>query len=236
MNLIPDRDSVTNDINRIRDEYLEGVSKNYRQLILHTEVIAPSIMSLFNRNPNCRGKAKTIEHYKSTIVSAAQKFRKFTVKEITDINDKRFEYFAEFWNKIKEDLPPKSLIFIQNYFEFVRLKNHLEENDPGVSCICEYTPKPERQRAVSLWNSNSCKALCITERLLYFRPLGLKNIGKLCFYSLPIFNQYYDDLVVNSQETISLFCKYDGFSLQRIVGDSKADKMISSNSEIFSIN
>ena len=236
MNLIPDRDSVTSDINRIRDEYLDGNSKNFRQLIIQTEIITPVIMSLFNRNSNFRGKAKNIEHYAATVIQVSQKFRKFQVSNIRESDEKRFEYFSQYLSKITEELLPKSIIFVQNYFEYVRLKAYLDENDPGVSCLCEYTPKPERQRAISLWSSTSCKALCITERLLYFRPLHLKGIGHVIFYSIPIFKDNYTELASNSQECVTIFSKYDGFSLQRILGDSKSDKMISSNSEIFSIS
>lgn len=236
MNLIPDRDSVANDINRIRDEYLDGTSKNFRQLVLHSQIVTPLVMSLFNRNPNCRGKAKTIEHYPGVVIPVMQKFRKFKANSIKEADDKRFEYFVEYWDRVKEELLPRSVIFVQNYFEFVRIKNYLDENDPGVTCLCEYTPKPDRQRAISLWSSGTCKALCITERLLHFRPLHLKQIGRLVFYSIPIFKDYYNDLVSHSQDCITLFSKYDGFSLQRIVGDAKAEKMTISNSEIFSIN
>ena len=95
MNLIPDRDSVSTDLNRIRDEYLEGKSKNYRQLVLHTEILTPILMSLFNRNPNTRGKAKTVEHYSASVLPVLQKFRKFEVNEFSNADNKRFEYFTQ---------------------------------------------------------------------------------------------------------------------------------------------
>lgn len=236
MNLIPDRDSMTTDLNRIRDEYLDGKSHNFRQLIVQTEFLSPIIMSLFNRNPNFRGKAKTIEHYTATTFPCLQKFRKFQASSTSEINEKRYEYFCQFWLRIKEEIPTKSIIFVQSYFEYVRLKSFLEENDPGISCLCEYTSKPERQRSIAQWSQNTSKALCITERLSYFRPLKLRQVSNIFFYSLPEFKANYESLVRASEESTSIFCKYDAFALQRIVGDVKAEKMISSNSEIFSIN
>lgn len=236
MNLIPDRDSVTVDLNRIREEYIQGNSKIFRQLILHTQIVTPFIMSLFNRNPNIRGKSKTVEHYPSKTLPVVQKFRKFNANDIKTVNDKRFEYFSAFWLRTKEEILPKSVIFVQNYFEYVRIKSFLEENDPGIVCISEYTSKANRQRSISLWNSNASKAICITERLMYFRKLNLKQIGNLYFYSLPDFKEFYHQLVSCCQESLAIFSRYDGFALQRIIGDLKADKILTSNSEIFSIS
>ena len=236
MNLIPDRDSVTVDLNRIRDEYMDGNGKRFRQLIVQTEFVTPLIMALFNKNENFRGKARVVQHFACPILRCIQKFRKFNLSGTAEISLKRFQYFTSLWSKLQEETLPTSLIFISSYYEFVRLKSWLEENDPGVLCISEYTSKPDRQRNLSLWKNGTNKVICITERLLYYRPLKFAELGTTIFYELPEFKEHYITLSSKCQESVSLFCKFDGFALQRIVGDAKANKMLGSCSEIFSIN
>lgn len=236
MNLIPDRDSVNVDLGRIRDEYLDGRGKLFRQIIVQTEFVSPLIMALFNRNENFRGKARVVMHYGCPVLSGIQKFRKFNVGSTGEISGKRFQYFTSIWSKLQEETLPNSIMFVSCYYEYVRLKSWLEENDPGVLCISEYTSKPDRQRNVSLWKNGTNKLICITERLIYYRPLKFSNIGTSIFYELPEFKEHYLNIAGKSEESIAMFCKFDGFALQRIVGDTKASKMLNSCSEIFSIN
>lgn len=236
MNLIPDRDSVNVELGRIRDEYLDGRGKMFRQIVVQTEFVSPLIMALFNANENFRGKARVVVHYGCPVLSRIQKFRKFNVGSTGEISAKRFQYFTNIWSKLQEETLPNSLIFVSCYFEFVRLKSWLEDNDPGVLCISEYTSKPDRQRNLSLWRNGTNKLICITERLIYYRPLKFSNIGTSIFYELPEFKDHYIDIAGKSEESIAMFCKFDGFALQRIVGDAKAGKMLNSCSEIFSIN
>jgi U3 small nucleolar RNA-associated protein 25 len=236
MNKIPERDAVTVDLCRIRDEYLDGSSSSFRQLLLQTAFITPVLMSLFSRNTTQRGKAKSVEHYPSPPLSTTQQFRKFAVDSIPDIPEKRFAYFTAYWSRVKEELLPKALLLVPSYFEFVRVKAYLEEHDPGVSCVCEYTAKADRQRALAMWNAGTAKAICVTERLMHFRPMKLKEIRQIVVYSLPDFKEVYVELAEQGMETVVIFCKFDGFALQRVVGDARAEKLIMSNSEIFSLS
>ncbi|CAG9318556.1 unnamed protein product [Blepharisma stoltei] len=228
MNRIPDRDSMTADINRIRDPFIEEKSKEYRQLIIFSEFISPLLLSLFNRNENYKGKAKTIDHYPGVNqYDVVQKYRKFRASSQLSAADERFEYFTQnLWPNIKEDLYPKSILFVASYFEYIRVKAYLEENDPGVLCISEYTQKSDKQRSIANWKNGKNKAICVTERFLYFRPQKFDDIGHLVFYSLPEFNNFYEEFARESKEVISVYCKFDGYSLQRIVGDKKAGQLL----------
>lgn len=226
MNKIPDRDSVNNDLNRIRDEFLDGNSAKYRQLVIESEFITPQIMNLFNKNPNFRGKGRTVQRFSPPALKTTQKFKKFNVSLTSEISQKRFEYFSKIWPSCKEEFKPNSILFISCYFEFIRVKNWLEENDPGVLCLSEYTSKPDRQRALALWKKGTNQVICVTERLLHFRPIRIEKVGNVLFYEIPNFCERYFEIVENAEESLAIYCKFDGFALQRVVGDAQAQKMI----------
>lgn len=238
MNKIPDRDSMSTDINRIRECFIDGKSAEFRQMIILSEFFSPLLMSLFNRNENYKGKAKSVDHYHGIIQPRVlQRFRKFQASSALKADDERFEYFTQnLWPSIKEDLHPKSVLFVNSYFEYVRLKAYLEEEDPGVICVSEYTSQSEKQRAIANLNNGNTKAVCLTERFMYFRPAKIEEIGHLVFYSLPEFPHFYADLAGKSTEVIVLFSKYDGFAVQRIVGDKKTGQLLTSHNDLFTLN
>jgi U3 small nucleolar RNA-associated protein 25 len=237
-NKIPKRDSVTSDFNRIRDIYLEEKSENYRQHIIITEFNTPQIMSILSRSKNIHGNIRTVEKYSSNLAqNKLQRFYRFAVSELSELPDRRFEYFTQdYWSKVKEELPKNTIIFVSSYYEYVRLKSYFEENDPGVLCVSEYTPKPERQRAVAHVANGTNKALCVTERLMYFRNPKFKDVGRMVFYSLPENSSYYSTLAENAQEVIGIYSKFDGLALQRIVGDKNAARLLKSANDLFTFH
>jgi len=236
MNKLPDRDSVTVDLNRIMDVFLDQNSADFRQLIITSKLQTPLLMSLFNRSK--RPKVRTIEHYEGVVsTSPSQAFRKFQASTFQDTPDLRFKYFTEsYWPNVKEDLSPQSVVFVESYLEYVRVREYLEEYDPGVLCVSEYTPKPQRQRSFAYVKSAKNKALCITERLIYFRNPKISKIGHLVFYSLPENPEIYTKLVEVAEQVTAVFCKFDGYCLQRIVGDKRAAKMLNSHNDLFTLS
>jgi U3 small nucleolar RNA-associated protein 25 len=56
-----------------------------------------------------------------------QRFLKFPCNSIAELPDARFNFFTKkLWPRVKEELPPKTFIFVQNYYEYVKLKNYFE--------------------------------------------------------------------------------------------------------------
>lgn len=94
-NKLPLRDSITNDIHRVRECFLDETSAQFRQMIVTSQFITPIMLSLFNRNPNRMGKARTVDHYKSCMPTGVpQKFRKFQTPTIAEAVERRFEFFS----------------------------------------------------------------------------------------------------------------------------------------------
>ena len=237
-NKIPKRDSVTSDFNRILDIYLEEKAENYRQHILITEFNNPFIMSILTRSKNIHGNIRTVQNYPSILAqNKLQRFYRFGVVDLKELHDRRFEYFTQdYWSKVKEELPQNTFIFVASYYEYVRLKSYFDENDPGVLCASEYTKKPDRQRAVAHVSRGTNTALCVTERLLYFRNPKFKNIGRVVFYSLPEFASHYTVLVENAAEAVVIYSKFDGMALQRIVGDKSASRLLKNSNDLFTFH
>lgn len=236
-NLLPRRDSISTNIHRIKECFLEGKSGCYRQTIVTSEYITPTILSLFNRTPNVQGRIRTIEHYSSVLPAVPiQKFRKFEVGSLEEVHEKRLGFFKDvYWPGAKEGFNANVLIFISSYFEYLRVKGLMEEINPDVLFVSEYTARPERQRSLDFFKHKKNRILCVTERLLFYKKLHFSQIENIVFYSLPDNPIHYSNLVSLSKETHLLFCKFDGHAVQRIVGDNWANQLLSSPNDTFSL-
>mmetsp|Transcript_3488 Transcript_3488/g.7246 ORF Transcript_3488/g.7246 Transcript_3488/m.7246 type:complete len:252 (+) Transcript_3488:3006-3761(+) len=236
LNTLPHRDSMTADINRVADVWIEARGAPYLQHIVTTEYLTSSINALLRHSQNYRGQIKNIVHYEGVLVpSKTLRFYKYICDSVADMHEARYNYFTQtLWPKAREDLPPKALVFCSSYFEYIRLKNYFEDQDPGLMFISEYTPKGERQRNIAMLASDRAKAILITERLLYFRKLKLPELEALCVYSLPQDPSIFSTLLgFMKGEAAVLFSKFDGLELQRIVGDTRVGRMIQSSNDLF---
>ncbi|CAG8719183.1 16347_t:CDS:2, partial [Racocetra persica] len=165
LNLIPKK-SHNCDFSRVKNWYLDGKAKYFRQTIIISEYLTPEINSLFNKKMfNIDGKLKTKDYYEGTIVNVIpqvkQVFTRIECPSLIEADDIRFKYFIEKskpdlgrteldelnqdFNELVNLLPtlqksnpklPHTLIFIPSYFDFIRLRNYFEDNDYNFTSIC----------------------------------------------------------------------------------------------------
>lgn len=239
VNLMPQRDFVTADISRVREYWLDQRGSEYRQNVLLSNILTPEINGLVGRSQSHLGCIKVAPTYAGVLVPGKlHRLRKF---ECTPemVNEQRFQYFTqEFWMKIRDVLPSPAVVFCSSYFEFVRLKNWFETEEPGVVAISEYTSKSDRQRYLSYVQNDTSKAVLLTERLLYFRHTNVKAAKAIVLYSLPLHPNIYEEMAkhMTGEEVWMVFCALDALQLQRILGDTKAQQLITSKGSNFSVN
>ncbi|RIB27767.1 digestive organ expansion factor [Gigaspora rosea] len=251
LNLIPKK-SHNCDFSRVKNWYLDGKAKYYRQTIIISSYLTPEINSLFNKQMlNLAGKLKIKDKYEGTIVDVIPRVKQIFTRiesSLIEADDTRFKYFIEKSLPALQKLNPKlpyTLIFIPSYFDFIRIRNYFEDNDYNFTSICEYTPAPDVTRARSHFLNGKRNIMLYTERFYFFRRYQIRGTRHILFYALPDHPQFYPEIVnflisakneTDSDSNLScnvIFSKFDQFRLERIVGSERVNRMITSDKHMF---
>ncbi|KAI8922000.1 digestive organ expansion factor-like protein [Powellomyces hirtus] len=263
LNLIP-KDAHGCDFSRVRAYYLDGKAAYVRQTIILTRFLAPEINALFNRD--CKnvvgGKLKLrASAIKGTIadvaVQAPQIFHRVPTQSPATADDDRFAFFVDtILPTLRDSVVQQkhSLVFVPSYFDFVRIRNYLEEHHYDAVELCEYTPTRDISRARSDFFHGRASYALTTERFHFFRRYRLRGIQHLVFYGLPEYGEYYAEMVnmleSGDRKSISsggpttgttgavvtcaaLYTRYDRLKLERVVGTQRVARMCEGDKEAF---
>ncbi|KAL1935710.1 hypothetical protein VTP01DRAFT_4850 [Rhizomucor pusillus] len=255
MNLIP-RENHGCDISRLKSWYLDRKSGYLRQILMFSDFLTPEINSVFNKYfKNVAGKLKIKQSYEDgTIVDVLpqiqQTFTRIDAPSLSAMDDARFKYFIE------KTLPTlrksttmqnHTLIFIPSYFDYVRIRNYMEDNNYSYGSCCEYTAMPDVSRSRTKFFQGRISFLLFTERFHFFRRYNIRGTFHVVFYGLPDHPQFYSEVVnflglkfneatAAEEATFSvraLFSRYDHLRLERIVGSERAQKMCTAQKNVF---
>ncbi|KAI9188988.1 rRNA-binding ribosome biosynthesis protein utp25 [Blastocladiella emersonii ATCC 22665] len=263
MNRIP-RASHDCDFSRIKGWYLDGLAPNYRQLLAFAEYTFPELSSLFNsysRNVTAARvryrapvKAGSIVKVKSP---APQTFVKLDAP-LDAIDDARFKHLtSQILPKYRRprktplggsDIDSKHLIlFVPSYFDFVRIRNHMDEAEYDFEVVSEYTEPRDKTRARTLFFQGRTRILVYTERAHFFHRQALRGALHVVMYGLPDNAQFYPELVdlltlprsdalraataaaptgAADGDVTVLYSKWDALKLERVVGPARVAKLI----------
>ncbi|GAA5925880.1 hypothetical protein JCM3775_005142 [Rhodotorula graminis] len=200
------------DFSRVKPWYLDGLSPFLRQSILLSSFDAPEIRGAWARA--CRNRAGAVRAFGTVegpegvldrVPSGLrQVWTRFEVADVTDEDDRRFEWFTT------KTLPTllksavsssQTLVFVPSYFDFVRLKRYLTKHrsslasDFSFAAISEYTPTPDVSRARGAFFAGKVKFLLVTERFHFFRRYRLRGAKTVVFYAPPSHASYYPEVV-----------------------------------------
>ncbi|GAA5914883.1 rRNA-binding ribosome biosynthesis protein UTP25 [Sporobolomyces salmoneus] len=258
LNKIPEEDHGC-DFSRVKPWYLDGKAPFLRQSILLSRYSTPETLSLFSTHlSNQAGKLKTIEHHEGVMDLIPRGLRQVWNRiesgseGVEGLEDRRFEWFTQktLPSLMKSAISSQqTIIFVPDYFDFVRLKRYLTKKLDGFSfaSISEYTPTPDVSRARGAFFSGKKKFLLITERFHFFRRYRIRGAKTVVFYAPPSHASYYpeflsfpfkspgqlpnpneeDQAQVDESELSAhvVFSKYDLLRMERIVGTGNARRM-----------
>ncbi|KAJ8952239.1 hypothetical protein NQ314_007571 [Rhamnusium bicolor] len=174
-------------------------------------------------------------------------FHRFDAQNAVEALDARFEFFI---NKIlppqKESLMKQTLIFIPNYFDYVRVRNYFKREDIGFVQICEYSKEGKIARARDIFYHGDAHFLLYTERYHFFNRKQIKGIRHLIFYQPPTVPHFYYEMCnlmqeanmnkkvgnVSNMAVTVIYSKYDVHQLAYIVGTERAAKMSHSERKV----
>lgn len=246
------------DFSRVRNWYLNDKAKYFRQTIALAAFNTPELNTLlYNQSTNWAGKVRITDTYKGRLelgLKAKQTFLRLDAPSIVEEPDARFTYFTTVIVPSLTRRPKDSvgtLIFIPSYLDFVRVRNYFATS-PNTSTlsfgnISEYTPVRDVARARSHFFSGRHTVLLYTERAHHFRRYQLRGVTKVIMYGLPENPVFYKEMVggylgrstqegkmENGKGSVkSVFSKWDQLKLERIVGSSRIEKMLTNKGDTF---
>ncbi|KAG9159656.1 hypothetical protein Leryth_022522 [Lithospermum erythrorhizon] len=241
LNRLPNKQHNT-DIMRIRQWYLEGQARFYRQTIILSSHINPDIHATFNHQcVNYEGKMKLECDYKGVlsklIPRVSQLYQRLDVDSFADADDVRFKYFTEkIFPQIKDSIHGGIMLFMSSYIEFIRLRNFLKAQDASFCLIGEYTEQGDISRARDWFFKGERKIMLYSERSHFYRRYKIRGIRNLIIYSLPERKEFYPEIVnmlEESQSCTVLYSRFDQLRLERIVGSAAARNMVASKKGLF---
>lgn len=242
------------DFSRVRTWCVSEWGKYFRQNIVLSQIQHPQINALLKRyNFNYRGSVSACNAIEDpsiaqVVVHVPQIFRSFEPKTVGEVSDLRFKFFTEeiLPQLMKDNLVSHCLIYVRQYFDFVRLRNFMRdlgERDAGFKFaqICEYTDDGKVAQARYQFFHGKRTFLLYTERFHFFHRYTIKGVRHIVFYELPTYPHFYPELLnmmtVSNQYKLaggmestftasSLYCKYDALALKAILGERRAATVV----------
>ncbi|KAJ7646964.1 digestive organ expansion factor [Roridomyces roridus] len=242
LNKLP-KDSHDADFSRIKPWYLDGHAEYLRQSILLSALETPETRSLFNSGlKNIAGKVRAEKRWSPVQVPDGidQNLMHFDCPNPKDEPDKRFNYFTT------QVLPlvlrsavqsSSTAVYVPSSFDFIRVQNYFKKHS-GVSfaVLSEYSTNQDINRAREAFFSGKKAFLLISERFHFYKRYKIRGIRNFIFYGPPENPGFYtellacpflDDGVEASDVTCRvLYCKYDWFRMERLVGTEAAVELI----------
>eukprot|EP00899_Mesostigma_viride_P026479 jgi/Mesvir1/7015/Mv09147-RA.1 len=232
------------DIMRIREWFLNGWGKFYRQTIILSSFANADMNALFNRTcTNFKGKYKLRCEHEGVlgriVPQVRQIFERFHCGSIADADDARFTFFtSKIYPRLRDSVQNGVLLFVPLYFDYVKLRNFLKKEEASFCSLCEYTDQSDISRGRTLFFRGERRFMLYTERAHFYRRFRIRGIRELIFYSLPEHSHFYAEILnlLEGQDNLSctvLFNRFDNLQLERIVGSSRATRMIKSDKNVF---
>ncbi|QDZ21037.1 hypothetical protein A3770_05p35550 [Chloropicon primus] len=247
MNKIPSSNHNT-DIMRIREWCLAGNAKRYLQTVALSSYATAELNSFMNACSNFEGMVKfpsktDPQGVVSTIINPMKQLfiKNSDPGNIEDESETKMDHFErEVLNKVLESFSPGVMIFVRSYFDFVRMRRKLDEQNANFVALSEYTERAEADRYRTFFANGSKRILLYSERAHFYFRYRFKGIRDIVFYSLPDHSHFYSELLnmidsssVQQPTATVAFSKYDSLQLSRTVGLSQAKSMLSSDTETF---
>ncbi|XP_027332408.1 U3 small nucleolar RNA-associated protein 25 [Abrus precatorius] len=243
LNRLPSKQPGT-DVMRIRPWYLDDHARFYRQTIILGFYSNPDINASFNHQClNYEGKVKLLCEYKGVLHKVLPEIRqiyeRFIVDSIVEADDARFDYFVKkVFPRIKDSDQGGIMLFMNSYFEFIRIRNFLKSQNASFCLLGEYTTQSDISRSRLWFYEGKRKIMLYTERSHFYHRYKIRGVQNLIVYSLPERKEFYPEIVnmLDGSDNMTctvLFSSLDKLRLERIVGTTPAKRMVAAEKGVF---
>ena len=185
------------DFARVFSWCLDEQMKYFRQTIVTSRFRAAEFNSLFSKF--CFNNSGIItqdvvfkqSELNRVLATMPHVFRRFTASSVSVQDDDRFDFFSkEILRELRNLMDYKMMIFISDYFDFVRVRNHLRRSNVDFLAICEYDSYQKARQRTKKFRKGTMKFLLLTERFYFYHRIYFKGLQRILFYQLP---RYRDD-------------------------------------------
>ena len=235
------------DFSRVRNYLLRGHSAHWRQLIVSTKILDPSILATFKRHAkSIEGQCRVIQRTppeKSVLMNVMVPTKQvFTRLEcpggFVEQGATRLKYFEDkVLPQLKRLDQTHTLVFVPSYFDFIAVRNTLLKKEMVFVSVTEYARTSEISRGRARFLQGRKPIMLYTGRCHYFQRHHIKGAKHLIMYGLPEHPEFYPQILnsINPEEgsCLSLFTKYEAMALERIVGRQHSDRMLKAQKNTF---
>jgi len=231
------------DFSRIRNWYLNGWAKYYRQTLVFSSHVSAEVNALcgrhcFNRAGKIRVQSQSEGLLGDIVRQTRQIFQRVECEDIATEDEVRLQHFtSQVLPSILRSEQSHTLLVARSYFDFVRLRNLLKSKEASFASISEYSTPQNIARSRQYFQRGQRRILLMTERFYFFHRVPIKGTHHLVVYSLPDWGKFYPELVnflpagtEVATTAIALYTRFDQFQLERIVGSGRALRMLTSAS------
>ena len=247
LNALPTQQRDT-DFSRVRSWYLDGNARQLRQTVLLAAHPSAELSSLMRSCANTAGsvsvgRALYPGALAGTPPGLRQLFVRFDADDPSAAADARLAAFREhvlpsIVRGLSAGADGQTLLLVPSYFDFVRVRALLEEEDLPFAAISEYTEPKDVNRARTSLQQSKLPLLLYTERAHFFRRHRLRGARNLAVYAPPSNAHFYVELSQMLEQggggtTVVLYCRLDLMPLQRLVGSERAARMLKDDKPSF---
>jgi len=177
-----------------------------------------------------------------------QVFQRLPCSSPRDQTDARLTYFTtKILPTLQRTKKKGVLIYTPSYFDYVALRNELLRRELGSSfvSVTEYSRVSEVSRGRARFFQGRKRIMLYTGRAHFFRRRLVRGARHLIFYGIPEHDEFYAGMVDALEDgdgdgelegelsCLTLFTRYDGFSLERIVGRDHCERMVCGEKSTF---
>ena len=239
------------DFSRVRMWNLAGLSAYRRQTIITAQHNSPTLSAFMREHMRCkRGRTMLQLRYAGAlgcvVPSVKQVWHRLSVKSPVKVMSRRVKYLKrhvvpQLQAGASADVPsqPHTVIIAGTYFEFVRIRNMLEDAKMDFAPISEYASPADVSRARTMLFQGRLPLMLCTCRWHFFNRYRLRGVRHLIFSGVPEHGRFYSELVNCLEEAseshntsvLVLFCKFEAHAVQRIVGTERAGRMLAQDAK-----
>ncbi|KAI5837605.1 hypothetical protein DFP73DRAFT_567720 [Morchella snyderi] len=251
LNLIP-KDAHGCDFGRVRSWYLDSQAKYLRQTIMTATFLTPELNALFGAHMrSIAGRIKTAPEYAGTMtdlgLQVRQTFMRFDAPVPTQDADARFTFFTAMVLPGLQRSTGRSVVFVNSYYDFVRVRNHLDTLGLDFGVISEETAVGAVARARSHFKTGRFKVLLYTGRAHHFRRYEVAGAKEVVFYQVPDNERFYREVAggwlarsvregtaeAGTCRVRVMFSRWDVLRLERVVGSKRVGVMCTDVGDTF---
>ena len=255
LNLLPGKPRPETDVMRVHASHLEGHAKHHRQTIVLSAFAFAECNALL-RPPRCANVAgaarlrrvtkpadASLPRAVAALARAAPGGLQHVIFErlpdaanLSAANDLRFEHFRDsVMPRLRESPRPGALVFVPEYFDFVRVRNALTAEDVSFAVLSEYVGAKDANRARTLFQDGRKKVLLVTERAHFYQRRRIRGAREVHFYAPPERAGFFAELAGfaaggggggGGGVARCVFSRLDALRVERIVGSARAKKML----------